>query len=293
MSDLLNRDCWFNIVLFLEAKDVCSFSLTGKCSYSICNNETIWINLMLKDFIFPTSPSFDSYKQLYIHQHKQEKWSTTRSRIFKLSASEYKEMLEKDKGASIYDRANGERSIIKFLNEKSKTMKLNKGDVFFYESRRENRGDGFYYDGTSFKAFRFSDGDDGYAPSGKLTIYEFPVNYWIDRTDMVFFDTSPFIDQLVRNHKLVINEDGNLSYHKLTDEISSTSYSRFIESSFTYNNFEYFVYFAICEDYENKKINRMKLNVLYTRDCYYISDHFGMIPERYSKKNRSLFGFHI
>jgi len=108
---------------------------------------------------------------------------------------------------------------------------------------------------------------------------------------MVFFDTSPFIDQLVRNHKLIICEENGIVPYKLTDEISSDSYFRFIESSFTYNDFEYFVYFAICEDAEKEDIKKIDLNKVYNRDSYNISDHFGMIPEYYSKKNRSLFNF--
>jgi len=179
MSDLLNKDCWDNIVSYLEARNICSLSLTGKYLYSICNEEKVWKCLIFRDFIFPTSPSLVSFKQLYIHQHKQEKILTSKANIFKFFISDDENISEKDGKIYVYgpDYKESKRGLIQSLNRRFKDIPIKRGDGAFYESEKETKNF-FYYNGKYFKNFYFSQDDQDYAPYGRLTIYKFPINYW-------------------------------------------------------------------------------------------------------------------
>jgi len=297
---LFPRDSWFDIISYLEAKDVISLSLTGKYFFLICEEEKIWENLVSKDFIPLTSPPTLTPKSLYADQYVKEKRLKSRADIFELIFYGDNTNVSITGGnrriymnERCYNIMRITFPVIKSLMEKFKGVAIKEGDVAVPKYNNEYRN-GFYYDGKTFEKFVYSKEEGYFAPRDGLAIYKFPVNYWEECTEVIFFNTFPYSKQLVTNHRVVFLYDGQeKGSSKITDEIKFPFDKVFIESSFTYDNFEYFVFICICQDAGAEEINSMNLYDVFNRDAYRNTEVFGIVPYSYQKPGRSLFYFYI
>jgi len=301
-SSLLD-DCKFIIFSFLSEKDLLTVSLLNKEYLKLSNNETLWKLFCFRDHKYLPNRISVTWKELYVIQYERNIFERKRARIFKV-----KHIPQKDRKKVKLDddevlvtkkpKFNTDPQFCNFLFKHCNTGKLKRGDVVEYND--------FYsiFDGKKFETFGRYNIDNLMIIRLILfeVITEFPIGYWIDimnkREDVMAsycpFNISYFIDEIMQNMKVMLLDENGVK--ELNSEIGKLKFTKkfrlFVESSFVYNHYIYFIYMVNPNgnliksgpDYE-------KIREIFQKEDYSNEEFLEILPSDYPKKGRSLFGY--
>jgi len=280
MSEVLNYDSWVSIASYLGVKDLLSFSLLGKYFHSVSCNQYLWKKLICEDFVLPTSPSLASYKEIYIHQVKKEKLLNARANVFN-SRQAFDKIEENEHNSYTFNLS------ISYKN-------IKRGDVVYLSTMRRLI---VIYNGETFSEIKDIKDIGDVFPPGFEIIKEFPIRYWENVTVRVNFNPSEFLSQMIKNTRVIISTYGNQEYQSFTleNEIVCPSESRkyirmFIVTSFTYDNYEYFIVIIFIMFPWGKIIRNTNLEKIYNND-YFIGTRYEQlgVPKEYVWDDRTLY----